>query len=486
MNSKDLFNAINDIDLKYVEKAWGSTAEEYAEAKAITIQPARKSAGRIFGGAAACVGVIGAAAAAVIAACGVGDIKTLLPAASAYDGGADITEASGENTSEATGEIYGNTASYNTDANWELLRRNNEERGVIAESPTEAVKKELEAFKDTCISYELKEICEDNRSSSLQMTVKNIEEDYGVSDPERIAFITAKIDAKLDKEIYGLEYMSERNYCFIRDDDGTWYMFSVGGDTDAAALEEHSAIWQRLKEEQGDTASADILTALQNYITVSYGNAEGFAIDRIKHIEGSAPVYNSPLDENKALYGLETDGQVFYNCGVKPAEILYHYKSEGEIRYCLNVCDMAKSSEGRWYLLQTHSSEAWTQKEEWDKLKENTLLPSKDMLETVNKQLEEYLNGDDVVYCTLRDISVNEKLSEKEREVCADIYLYHFGLEDPDRIKVVTADFSAVLDPEKDPEGRDSSDGMAYMLIQADDGSWYIKGSCDIRYYPEA
>ncbi len=259
MKNTDLFKAIDGIDLKYVEKAWGDFSEVNAETAPVTIQPAKKSPMRIFGGAAACVGVIGAAAAAVIIASGSGNMGI----ASAPESGIDITAAA---ESEDIFEILKiDYDQKNCEENWELLRSGNE--GLSDKDPMQAVKNELNNFKESCISFELKDIYfDEEKGKTFSQAVSNIKAAYKITD-DRIAFITADLDAKLDKSVYSYENMTGRWYLLIRDDEGIWYIWSVNQETDWADFEKNSPLWQQLREEKKDFTSTEIVTAAQNYIT---------------------------------------------------------------------------------------------------------------------------------------------------------------------------------------------------------------------------
>ncbi len=477
MKNTDLFKAIDGIDLKYVEKAWGDFSEVNAETAPVTIQPAKKSPMRIFGGAAACVGVIGAAAAAVIIASGSGNMGI----ASAPESGIDITAAA---ESEDIFEILKiDYDQKNCEENWELLRSGNE--GLSDKDPMQAVKNELNNFKESCISFELKDIYfDEEKGKTFSQAVSNIKAAYKITD-DRIAFITADLDAKLDKSVYSYENMTGRWYLLIRDDEGIWYIWSVNQETDWADFEKNSPLWQQLREEQKDFTSTEILTAAQNYITECFGDKEGFVIDRIKYFDDADYFDNLKPEKEKAQdYGIILDDSTFTECSIIPVEAIYRFKcQEGHTHCYFIVYNMVKDSKGNWYIpkdLQVRDyGKVWTWEEQWEKVKENTLYPSKDILETVKKQAEEDMQGDNILSFALKGISENEELTQRER----DIYLYGYGIEDLDRVKI--AEYDVKFDS-SNSLGQDNSDSIVYTLIQDEEGRWYIKDSCDVKDYPKS
>ncbi len=471
MKNTDLFKAIDNIDLKYVEKAWGDFSEVNAEAAPITIQPAKKSPMRIFGGAAACVGVIGAAALAVIIASGSGNMGIV----SDPESGIDITAAAeSEDIFEILKIDYNQK---NCEKNWELLRSGNE--GLSDKDPMQAVKNELEKFKEACISFELKDIYfDEEKGKTFSQAVSNIKAAYKITDDSRITFITADLDAKLDKSAYSYENMTGRNYLLVQDDEGIWYIWLINLETDWAAFEENSPLWQQLREEQKDFTSTEILTAVQNYITECFGDKEGFVIDRIKYVDDADSLGDLQPDKEKAKdYGIILDETTFTECSIIPVEAIYHFKTGGGNTACyFYVYNMVMDSKGNWYIpkdLQVSDyNKIWTWEEQWEKAEKNTLFPSKDIKETARKQL--YMESSNISSFALKGIDLNEELTQRER----DIYLYGYGIEDLDRVAIVAAEYD-----EKNSLGQKSSEGKVYTLIQDEEGLWYIKDSCDARDY---
>lgn len=498
MKDKDLFNAINDINLKYVEESWGNTEEKVGETVApVIVRPAKRSPMRFFRGAAACVGVVGAAAAAVIIISGLGNIKTLPPVKSdiensqAYTGSFESAENTDENGSGAVWdyELTGTSADVLLwEGNWKKLKEGSE--GISDADPLKAVEKELEQFsKNNCSSFELHSI--DYDSTKPYINDSYFAETYGIKNKNRITVVFADFYAKLTNDMWGYSEIYGNQYCLIQDGSGIWHTFSYYCHDDGyAAQNEENAVWLKLKEEQKNISASEAVITVQNFLRAKYDDT--LVIDRIRYSDREFSIDNKAA----ADYGfiLDTNGRIIgehHGCVI---EAVYHTTTEdGKTVSRIELFTPISANNGYWYIAEDIQSrlgspseiKRYTVDEAWEKARDQTLYPSADPFETVNKELENYLNGDGILSAVIKAVYLDEERTQKQRSGdYGDAYLYQYLIKDLNRVEVITVTLNAELDPEKN-YGRDSSEGLVYILVQDTDGVWYIKEWCDISGYPQ-
>ncbi len=485
MKEKDLFNAINDIDLKYVS-AFQKDVDETAEfAEPVIVKSVKKSPMRIFGGAAACVGALGVAA-AVIMVSGSGNINTLSPFSTGTESSISQTEASASDIS-----VILTSDNAVIEENWKKLRAGN--KNYVADDPVEAAKKELEEFKnDECFSFELYSLDYDLDRIAHQIEFEGkehrLEKSYGITDMEKMTIVTAQFHTYLKNAFANIDEVGNcRWYLLIQDNEGNWYIETIANESDPKVSEKNE-VWVSLKEEQKDITDNDALITLENYLNKRYGNDNSVVVDYIERTD-----LNLDINKIQAMdYGMvlgDGENSIKGGHGYVAAETIFHTKGDDQRNhyrreYYYLIC----SSEGNWYVPEEFQEETgydiWTQEENWETVKNQTLNPSADPIETVKKEVSEYLKGDEVVSFDIKDFHIDEQRTQRLREGShINSFLYRYGIDDLNRVAVVAADIDIEFNPTKN-YGYGSSDGLVYTLVQDSDGMWYVKDWCDKSGYP--
>lgn len=498
MKEKDLFNAINDIDLKYVKAAWkGSETAGEDEAVSpvapIIVQSGRKSPMRIFGGAAACVGVLGAAA-AVIMISGSGNINTSSPLSSGTESGVSQTEASSSDIS-----VISTSDNAVIEENWKKLRAGNE--NYVADDPVEAVKKELAHFESNeCYSLELYSLNYDLDRISHQIEFEEenhrLEETYGITDMEKMTVITAKINAELKDNSGNFKAENCRWYLLIQDEEGNWYIEAIAEESDSAFSEEQEP-WVSLKEKQKDITDKDALTALQNYLNKLYGSDGTFTADLIRLQDDQSRAEIMISEAAAAKYGISPFGENHeFAHGFATAETIFHTKDEkGQNHYRYENYALICSLDGNWYIPEEFKSgaytEEWTQEDMWEKMLENEKehygsCSDSDPLEVARKAANAFISQDGILSahtegCYYYDDEVEHYIHipyAGSKEYYEAVAKYKYGIQDAGRVAIVVSQFEAELDPDKF-YGNSHIDGALYILIQDDEGIWHIESQVD-------
>lgn len=481
MKEKDLFNAINDIDLKYVS-AFQKDVDETAEfAEPVIVKSVKKSPMRIFGGAAACVGVVGAAAAAVMLVGGNMPVSPNSPTES----GTEITLASESEISELALKA-------NIETNWAILKTWNE--NYSDSDPIEVVNKELEKFKnDECCSFELYSLDYDLDRIAHQIEFEGkehrLEKSYGITDMEKMTIVTAQFHTYLKNAFANIDEVGNcRWYLLIQDNEGNWYIETIANESDPKVSEKNE-VWVSLKEEQKDITDNDALTTLQNYLNKRYGNDNSVVVDYIERTD-----LNLDINKIQAMdYGMVLGGgenSIEGGHGYVAAETIFHTKGEDQRNhyrreYYYLIC----SSEGNWYVPEEFQKETgydtWTQEEKWERLLEDEETyyngcSDSDPLEVARKAMNAFIAQDGVLSahtegCYYYDDEVEHyihsyKNSEEYYELVGK---YYYGLEDASRVTIVVSQFEAELDPSKF-YGNSHMGGEVHVLIQDDEGIWHI------------
>lgn len=497
MKEKDLFNAINDIDLKYVKAAW--KAEEAAgEDEALSpvtpviVQSAKKSPMRIFGGAAACVGVLGAAA-AVIMVSGSGNI-TSSPLSPGTESGVSLTEAS---TSDISVILTSDNAFI--EENWKKLRAGNE--NYVADDPVEAVKKELAHFESNeCSSLELYSIDYDldRIAHQIEFEEKNhrLEQTYGITDMEKMTVITANISAEPKDNSGNLKAENCRWYLLIRDEAGNWYIETIAEESDSAFSEEQEP-WVSLKEKQKDITDKDALTTLQNYLNKLYGSDGTFTADLIRLQDDQSRAEIMISEAAAAKYGISPFGENHeFAHGFATAETIFHTKDEkGQNHYRYENYALICSLDGNWYIPEEFKSgaytEEWTQEDMWEKMLENEKehygsCSDSDPLEVARKAANAFISQGGVLSAHTEGCYHYDNEDEHyihipyagSKEYYEAVAKYKYGVQDAGRVAIVVSQFEAELDPNKF-YGNSHIDGQLYILIQDSEGVWHIESHVD-------
>lgn len=480
MKEKDLFNAINDIDLKYVS-ALRKDVDETAEfAEPVIVKSVKKSPMRIFGGAAACVGVVGAAAAAVMLVGGNMPVSPNSPT----DSGTEITLALESEISEL--ELKANI-----ETNWAILKAR---KNYSGSDPIEVVNKELEEFKnDECCFFELYSLDYDLDRIAHQIEFEGkehrLEKSYGITDMEKMTIVTARFHTYLKNAFANIDEVGNcRWYLLIQDEEGNWYIETIANESDPEVSEKNE-VWVSLKEEQKDITDNDALTTLENYLNKRYGNDNPVVVDYIERTD-----LNLDINKIQAMdYGMVLGGgenSIEGGHGYVAAETIFHTKGDDQRNhyrreYYYLIC----SSEGNWYVPEEFQEETgydtWTHEEMWERLLENEETyyngcSDSDPLEVARKAMNAFIAQDGVLSahtegCYYYDDEVEHyihsyKNSEEYYELVGK---YYYGLEDASRVTIVGSQFEAELDPSKF-YGNSHMGGELHVLIQDDEGIWHI------------
>lgn len=486
MKEKDLFNAINDIDLKYVS-ALRKDVDETAEfAEPVIVKSVKKSPMRIFGGAAACVGALGVAA-AVIMVSGSGNINTSSPFSTGTESSISQTEASASDIS-----VILTSDNAVIEENWKKLREGNE--NYVADDPVEAAKKELEKFKnDECCFFELYSLDYDLDRIAHQIEFEGkehrLEKSYGITDMEKMTIVTAQFHTYLKNAFANIDEVGNcRWYLLIQDNEGNWYIETIANESDPKVSEKNE-VWVSLKEEQKDITDNDALITLENYLNKRYGNDNSVVVDYIERTD-----LNLDINKIQAMdYGMVLGGgenSIKGGHGYVAADTIFHTKGEDQRNhyrreYYYLIC----SSEGNWYVPEDFQEETgyntWTQEEMWERLlkDEETYYngcSDSDPLEVARKAMNAFIAQDGVLSahtegCYYYDDEVEHyihsyKNSEEYYELVGK---YYYGLEDASRVTIVVSQFEAELDPSKF-YGNSHMGGEVHVLIQDDEGIWHI------------
>lgn len=499
MKEKDLFNAINDIDLKYVKAAW--KAEEAAgEDEALSpvtpviVQSAKKSPMRIFGGAAACVGVLGVAAAVVMVS-GSGSINTSSPLSPGAENSVSLTEASASDIS-----VISTSDNAAIEENWKKLRAGNE--NYVADDPVEAVKKELAHFESSeCSSLELYSLDYDldRLAHQIEFEEENhrLEQTYGITDMEKMTVITANISAEPKDNSGNLKAENCRWYLLIRDEAGNWYIETIAEESNSAFSEAQEP-WVSLKEEQKDITDKEALTALRNYLNKLYGDDQTFVADLVRRQDDQSRAELMISEKAAAEYGVSpfADPEGTDAGHVVGAEAIFHTKNEkGQNHYRYKNYALICSSEGNWYIPEKLQDgayfEEWTQEENWDKLLQNEKehyggCSDSDPLEVARKAANAFISQGGVLSAHTEGCYHYDNEDEHyihipyagSKEYYEAVAKYKYGVQDAGRVAIVVSQFEAELDPNKF-YGNSHIDGQLYILIQDSEGVWHIESHVD-------
>lgn len=499
MKEKDLFNAINDIDLKYVKAAW--KAEEAAgEDEALSpvtpviVQSAKKSPMRIFGGAAACVGVLGVAAAVVMVS-GSGSINTSSPLNPGAENSVSLTEASASDIS-----VISTSDNAAIEENWKKLRAGNE--NYVADDPVEAVKKELAHFESSeCSSLELYSLDYDldRLAHQIEFEEENhrLEQTYGITDMEKMTVITANISAEPKDNSGNLKAENCRWYLLIRDEAGNWYIETIAEESNSAFSEAQEP-WVSLKEEQKDITDKEALTALRNYLNKLYGDDQTFVADLVRRQDDQSRAELMISEKAAAEYGVSpfADPEGTDAGHVVGAEAIFHTKNEkGQNHYRYKNYALICSSEGNWYIPEKLQDgayfEEWTQEENWDKLLQNEKEHyggcfDSDPLEVARKAAKAFISQGGVLSAHTEGCYHYDDEPEHyihipyagSKEYYEAVAKYKYGVQDAGRVAIVVSQFEAELDPNKF-YGNSHIDGQLYILIQDSEGVWHIESHVD-------
>ena len=498
MKEKDLFNAINDIDLKYVKAAW--KAEEAAgEDEALSpvtpviVQSAKKSPMRIFGGAAACVGVLGVAAAVVMVS-GSGSINTSSPLSPGAENSVSLTEASASDIS-----VISTSDNAAIEENWKKLRAGNE--NYVADDPVEAVKKELAHFESNeCSSLELYSLDYDldRLAHQIEFEEENhrLEQTYGTTDMEKMTVITANISAEPKDNSGNLKAENCRWYLLIRDEAGNWYIETIAEESNSAFSEAQEP-WVSLKEEQKDITDKEALTTLQNYLNKLYGSDGTFTADLIRLQDDQSRAEIMISEAAAAKYGISPFGENHeFAHGFATAETIFHTKDEkGQNHYRYENYALICSLDGNWYIPEEFKSGAYTeertQEDMWEKMLENEKehygsCSDSDPLEVARKAANAFISQGGVLSAHTEGCYYYDDEPEHyihipyagSKEYYEAVAKYKYGVQDAGRVAIVVSQFEAELDPNKF-YGNSHIDGQLYILIQDSEGVWHIESHVD-------
>lgn len=488
MKEKDLFNAINDIDLKYVS-AFQKDVDETAEfAEPVIVKSVKKSPMRIFGGAAACVGALGVAA-AVIMVSGSGNINTLSPFSTGTESSISQTEASASDIS-----VILTSDNAVIEENWKKLRAGN--KNYVADDPVEAAKKELEKFKnDECFSFELYSLDYDLDRIAHQIEFEGkehrLEKSYGITDMEKMTIVTARFHTYLKNAFANIDEVGNcRWYLLIKDEEGNWYIETIANESDPKVSEKNE-VWVSLKEEQKDITDNDALITLENYLNKRYGNDNSVVIDYIERTD-----LNLDINKIQAMdYGMvlgDGENSIEGGHGYVAAETIFHTKGEDQRNhyrreYYYLIC----SSEGNWYVPEEFQEETgydtWTHEEMWERLLEDEETyyngcSDSNPLNVAMKAMNAFIAKDGVLSahtacCYYHDNEADGHYIHcgyaNSEEYYEAVGKYYYGLEDASRVTIVGSQFEAELDPSKF-YGNSHMGGQLYVLIQDDKGIWHI------------
>lgn len=488
MKEKDLFNAINDIDLKYVS-AFQKDVDETAEfAEPVIVKSVKKSPMRIFGGAAACVGALGVAA-AVIMVSGSGNINTLSPFSTGTESSISQTEASASDIS-----VILTSDNAVIEENWKKLRAGNE--NYVADDPVEAAKKELEEFKnDECFSFELYSLDYDLDRIAHQIEFEGkehrLEKSYGITDMEKMTIVTAQFHTYLKNAFANIDEVGNcRWYLLIQDNEGNWYIETVANESDPKVSEKNE-VWVSLKEEQKDITNNDALTTLENYLNKRYGNDNSVVVDYIERTD-----LNLDINKIQAMdYGMVLGGgenSIKGGHGYVAAETIFHTKGDDQRNhyrreYYYLIC----SSEGNWYVPEEFQEETgydtWTHEEMWERLLEDEETyyngcSDSNPLNVAMKAMNAFIAKDGVLSAHTAGCYYHDNEADghyihcgyaNSEEYYEAVGKYYYGLEDASRVTIVGSQFEAELDPSKF-YGYSHMGGQLYVLIQDDKGIWHI------------
>lgn len=495
MKEKEIFGAINDIEEKYISEA-GKLLDEEKEVNSSNIKIKKKPYIRSIAAAAACVGIIGAAAGGIVIATKDGAIQNtpMYPNS--------ISENDGKNNEEkntGSNEVISSDYDRDIEKNWQKLL--DENHNISDTDPMAAVKEELGIFFSTCSSYDVNEIYFDSEGTAQRIEQEQndliFKQNYGIESSDKITVITADISARKDGFSLAPGKITQRSYCLIQNNEGLWHIYYILTKTQPES--QYSQLFKDLASAQKAFADVTPDRTVTNYLNrlldsgkIKVGDKAVTSLN-IDYID-TEPMSDFELDR-LAAYGIEYDtshNPAGFTSEVSLVYVVYSGRTNNMDydQYWYTSFNLIQGSGGLWYIpedlqppVQDESKE-WTHKKEWSDLSihNQTLDNNGDPMKTVEQQIKEYSKRSGVLSFELKKIYEDKDYRDWycKQDTVSKYLALRFGINNSNRVMCITAEYDAKLDPALN-NNWSSSNGMRFVFICSDEGEWYLYECGDKR-----